>query len=124
VLGRGSAAAVKLVLPFVEGLLVEREKILDYLLNPDHRYGASKARFFSAFGFRRDDWEVLRDALCEHGRRWEVKLMTETGFGVRYEVHGELETPAGRRPVICTVWQSDAGKTAPRLITAHPSEAS
>jgi hypothetical protein len=32
--------------------LVEREKILDYL--PDHRYRASKACFFGAFGFRRE----------------------------------------------------------------------
>jgi hypothetical protein len=84
------------MLPARELLLVEREKILDYLLNLDHRYGASKARFFGAFGFRRDAWEVLRDALCEHGRR----------------------------PPICTVWQLDANQTAPRLITAYPSEAS
>jgi hypothetical protein len=40
------------ILPARERLLVEREKIVDYLLNPDHRYGASKARFFGAFGFR------------------------------------------------------------------------
>ena len=50
--------------------------------------------------------------------------MTETGFGPRYEVHGELETPDGRRPLICTVWQLNADQTAPRLITAYPSEAS
>ncbi len=81
-----------MILPAREWLLVEREKILDYLLNLDHRYGASKARFFGAFGFRRDAWEVLRDALCEHGRRWEVK--------------------------------KDADQTAPRLITAYPSEES
>jgi hypothetical protein len=37
---------------------------------------------------------------------------------------GELETPNGRRPPICTVWQLDADQTAPRLITAYPSEAS
>jgi hypothetical protein len=45
--------------------LVAREKILDCL--PDHLYGASKARFFGAFGFRREVCEVLLDELCEHG---------------------------------------------------------
>lgn len=105
-------------------MLVEREKIVDYLLNPDHRYGASKARFFGAFGFRRESWEMLRDALCEHGRRCEVKIMTETGFGPRYEVHGELSTPDGRRPRVCTVWQLEPDQAAPRLITAYPSEES
>lgn len=113
-----------MILPAQERLLVEREKIVDYLLNLDHRYGASKARFFSSFGFRRDAWEVLRDALCEHGRRWEIKRVTETGFGPRYEVEGELETPDGRRPRICTVWQLDTSQSAPRLITAYPSEMS
>jgi hypothetical protein len=112
------------ILPGPERLPVEREKIVDYLLNPNHRYSASKARFFGAFGLRREDWEVLRDALCEHGRRWELTIMTETGFGPRHEVHGELETPDGRRPLICTVWRLDAAQTAPRLITAYPSEAS
>ena len=34
-------------LPEAEFALVEREKVLGYLLNRAHRYGASKARFFS-----------------------------------------------------------------------------
>lgn len=67
---------------------------------------------------------MLRDALCEHGRRCEVKIMAETGFGPRYEVHGELGTPDGRRPRVCTVWQLDADQASPRLITAYPSEES
>jgi hypothetical protein len=33
-------------LPQADKLIVEREKIADYLLNPLHRYGAGKARFF------------------------------------------------------------------------------
>ena len=41
-------------LPAANKLVVEREKIADYLLNPAHRYGASKARFFAHFGFF--DW--------------------------------------------------------------------
>jgi hypothetical protein len=68
-----------------------------------NRCGASKARFFGAFGFRREAREVLQDALCEHGRRWEVMIMTETAFDPRYEVRGELETPDSGRPLICTV---------------------
>lgn len=46
-------------LPRVDALVVEREKIVDYLLNPAHRYEASKARFFTAFGFRTKEWETL-----------------------------------------------------------------
>ena len=50
-------------LPNADKAVVEREKIVDYLLNPGHRYGASKARFFAQFGFRPESWEVLAAAL-------------------------------------------------------------
>jgi hypothetical protein len=33
-------------------LVIERDNTSDYLLNPLHRFGASKARFFTHFGFR------------------------------------------------------------------------
>lgn len=40
-----------MMLPCADALIVERDKITDYLLNPAHRYGASKARFFAALAF-------------------------------------------------------------------------
>jgi hypothetical protein len=40
-------------LPNADKLVIEREKIVDYLLNPTHRFGGSKARFFDRFGFDR-----------------------------------------------------------------------
>jgi hypothetical protein len=110
-------------LPNPGGLVVEREKVFDYLLNPAHRYGASKARFFARFGFRPEEWERLADALREHGRAHRVVERRETGFGPRYTVEGELNTPSGRRPHVRTVWQLDEGAVAPRLISAYPSEA-
>lgn len=110
-------------LPNPDKLVVERAKIVDYLLNPAHRYGASKARFFSEFGFRLEEWDRLAEALREHGRTHEVARETETGFGPRYAVEGELKTPTGRRPRVRTVWQLDQGAVAPRLISAYPVEA-
>ena len=109
-------------LPNPDKLVVEREKITDYLLNPGHRYGASKARFFAEFGFRIEQWEQLAEALREHGRRHEVARLREPGFGPRYTVEGELNTPGGGRPHVRSVWQMDEGAIAPRLITAYPLE--
>lgn len=109
-------------LPNPDKLVVEREKILDYLLNSAHRYGASKARFFTGFGFRLEEWERLAEALREHGRTQEVQVR-ETGFGPRYAVEGNMNTPSGRRPRVRTVWQMDQGAVAPRLISAYPLEA-
>ena len=92
------------------------------MLNQKHRFGASKARFFGHFGFRREKWEDLAAALRKHGRQNEVTKVRETGFDPRYEVEGELTTPDGRRSRVRTVWQVDAGEIAPRLITAYPLE--
>src|SRR5437870_2684502 len=109
-------------LPNADLAIVEQAKVCDYLLNSQHRFGASKARFFAAFGFTLDVWERLAVALKVHGAENEVTKVKDTGFGPRYEVEGELATPDGRRPRLRTVWQVDEGQNAPRLITAHPLE--
>ena len=109
-------------LPNIEHLVVEEEKIVDYLLNSTHRYGASKARFFVSFGFNAAAWEILAERLREHGQQHKVTKVTQTVFGPRYEVEGVLHTPDRRRPHVRTVWQLDKGQIAPRLITAYPTE--
>ena len=110
-------------LPNFDQAIVEREKIADYLLNASHRYGASKAQFFTHFGFRLEAWEQLADALLKHGQVNELRRTRETAFGPRYEVEGELNCPNGRCPQVRTVCQLDRGEVAPRLITAYPAEA-
>jgi hypothetical protein len=85
-------------MPHANLAIVEQAKIVDYLLNPTHRYGASKARFFGQFGFRSAAWEMLAVALREHGQQNEVTKLKQTGFGPRYEVEGELTAPDGRHP--------------------------
>jgi hypothetical protein len=54
-------------LPCLNELIVEREKIIDYLLNLSHRYGATKARFFMGLGFNADAWNTLADACANTG---------------------------------------------------------
>jgi uncharacterized protein DUF6883 len=109
-------------LPSAEQLVVEREKIVGYLLNATHRYGASKARFFGELGFRLENWELLALALRKHGAGHEVAKTKQTQFGQRYEVDGPVSTPDGKSAQVRTVWQLDRGELAPRLITAYPLE--
>ena len=109
-------------LPNANVAVVEREKITEYLLNVEHRHGASKARFFAEFGFRLQKWETLADSLREHGRAYEVARTRQTFWGPRFELDGELTVPDGRAPRVCTGWQLDDGEIAPRLITAYPLE--
>lgn len=60
-------------------LIVERDKISEYLLNPLHRYGAAQERFFTAFGFRAETWQILAEALREHGRTHDIVRAHEIG---------------------------------------------
>jgi hypothetical protein len=109
-------------LPNAHLAVVEQAKVCEYLLNPAHRFGASKARFFGEFGFRLANWEVLAVALKKHGAENEIVKEKETGFGPRYEVEGKLQTPDGRQPLVRSVWQVERGERVPRLITAYPME--
>jgi hypothetical protein len=49
-------------IPNALSAVVEREKVVDYLLDRAHRYGASKAEFFVKYGFRLDQWDALKAA--------------------------------------------------------------
>ena len=108
-------------LPNANRALVDRRKIADYLLCPSHPDGGTKARFFFRFGFRREEWRTLADALREHAKENPVTETVESSYGKRYTVSGPLSCPDGRRPFIETVWIVEAGLDIPRLITAYPT---
>ena len=101
--------------------IVQRSKIVEYLLNESHVDGAPKADFFLRFGFVKDDWKSLAKALKRHGATGQVTKTITSSYGTRYCVDGLLETPDGRNPVVRTVWIIEIGGTTPRLITAHPA---
>ena len=107
-------------LPNAEQARVDRAKVVDYLLSTEHREGGPKAGFFLRFGFTREHWEDLMDALRLHAARHEVVRVVPTEHGVRYVLDGILETPDGRNPIVRTVWQIDSGDDLPRLISAYP----
>jgi hypothetical protein len=92
-------------LPNADQIVVEREKIVGYVLNTSHPYGSGKAGFFTRFGFQAQHWEQLAQALRHHGQSYEVKRAHETGFGPRYQVDGRLKAPDGRSPLVRSIWR-------------------
>lgn len=107
-------------LPNGEMAIVERGKIVDYLLEVNVPKDKNKVGFFSHFGFRPDRWEEFAAALKAHGAAYEVIDIRETDQDVRYGVVGPIETPDGRNPRVKTAWQIMRGDTIPRFLTAHP----
>jgi len=109
-------------LPNAHLAIVERKKIVDYLLNPAHPDNGGKASFFMALGFRREDWEMLADALRQVALTSTVTQHMETVHGKKYIIDGVIETPIGKTPMVRTVWIIDQGFDVPRLVTAYPHE--
>ena len=101
--------------------VVEREKITEYLLNPEHPDNGGKAAFFVALGFSRVDWHRLADALRKFALMADVTKSMETVHGKKYIVDGEIENPSGKSAWVRTIWIIDAGSDFPRLVTAYPS---
>ncbi|MDI1313018.1 DUF6883 domain-containing protein [Prosthecobacter sp.] len=107
-------------LPQADALLVEQTKVQDYLLNLSHKEGGPKAKFFLNRGFRLDAWELMAQALRQHGMTQPVTETSETRFGRKFTVECQILTPDGRNPCILTAWIVE-GKRPPRLVTAHPN---
>ena len=107
-------------LPRAEEATVPRNKVEDYLLNLGHPIGGGKARFFLRFGFRREERNVLAEALRKHARENHVAHSSSDADGVTYLLEGPLETPSGRTPRVRTVWLVETGELAPRFISGYP----
>lgn len=107
-------------LPNAHCAFVEESKIREYLLNPDHEQGGTKAKFFRERGFLLPDWEALSDALKQHGQERPVTRVTSDEYGTRYQVDCGMKTPKASEPCVRTVWQLVHDDDCPRLLTAHP----
>ncbi len=108
-------------LPNADEVLVERDKITGYLLNQGHPDNGGKARFFASLGFQSERWQELAHALkVLAGRESSVVKRSESAFGKKFVVDGNLEAPGGKALMVRTVWIVDRGGSAPRLVTAYP----
>ena len=107
-------------IPQPHALIVEESKVVAYLLNPQHKEGASKAKFFRKRGFSPAEWQKFAKALRTHGATREVTATEQTPFGRKYIVECAIATPDKRNPCVLTVW-IQKGKLPPRLVTAHPN---
>ena len=107
-------------LPNTDKLVVEREKIADYLLNPAHPDNGGKAEFFGKLGFRREDWETLATALRALAQTAEVAGSAASPHGRKYVIVGRIESPGGKAARVQTIWIVDKGLDVARLVTAYP----
>lgn len=109
-------------LPAAERAFVDPAKVRDYLLNPHHLVGASKARFFAALGFTRRRWAVLYQALRAHATDGDAEAGQPSLRGQNYTVRATIVGPTGREAYLLCVWIVLKNENFPRLVTAFPGE--
>jgi hypothetical protein len=101
---------------------ISETKVLGYLLNPGHPDGASKAAFFTAMGYRKAEWRVLRQSLAAVALTGRIRAVAATDHGVKYIIEGDVNVPRGDAATIRTIWIIDTDTDVPRLVTAYPVE--
>ena len=100
--------------------VVPPRKLTEYLLNPAHPQGRTKAAFFLAHGFALEEPERLAEALIAQART-APEMSRRPGLrGTKLAFTGPLETPSGKRPWVVSVWYLEEGSDTARLVTAYP----
>jgi hypothetical protein len=107
-------------MPNWEHAFVEPAKVRDYLLDPAHRDGASKARYFMRLGYRREAWAELQNDLVTQLSPLDVDAVQRRQDGVLYVIVGRLAGPHGSGTIL-SVWMLERDEERPRLVTAYPS---
>ena len=102
--------------------VVERQKVIDYLLNAAHPDNSGKARFFGSLGFSIDEPERFMAALRAHAQNGRVVESAHSAHGEKYVVEGSLSahTEESGQRLVRTIWIIDRSREAPRLVTAYP----
>lgn len=108
-------------LPMADALIVEEQKVTDYLLALDHAVGGPKAKYFRNRGFTSEAWLAMADALRQHGATQPITKTSINKHGQKFEVQCQIITPDGKNPCILTAWIQEGGKP-PRLVTAYPND--
>jgi hypothetical protein len=99
------------------------EKVRDYLLNPEHPDGGSKAAWFQSLGYARDRWEELASDVLALAAPCDQFATVRTPYGVKNFMKGRIGRESHRTAGVLAVWIVEGGRP-PRLVTAYPDEES
>lgn len=103
-------------LPSGEAAIVDRQKLVDYCLNPEHPRGKHKARVFAtALGFTAENADQLRALLLAAAATEDAQPAASDRYGDRYVVDSDMNGPNDANAIVRSLWIIRRGETAPRL---------
>jgi hypothetical protein len=106
-------------IPNHESAVVDRRKVVEYLLNAAHPENGGKAAFFASLDFTVADVEDPIFALRTLASG-EVAIHSASQHGDKYVIDGALTSRSGKSGAIRTIWITDRDGRVPRLVTAYP----
>ena len=107
-------------LPNAGQVIVDKEKIINYLLNEAHPDNGGKATFFHEPGFDREEWSRFSSVFTILAGTTRITKIVESSHGSKYILDGRIEGPGGKAAFVRTIWILDRNGAVPRLVTAYP----
>ncbi|HWA21080.1 MAG TPA: hypothetical protein VG735_01635 [Caulobacterales bacterium] len=105
-------------IPKAEVAVIDRRKIANYVLDPDHRLGRHKARVFAAaLGLTKERAGLLVEALRGAIRDEDAVLRRQDAHGAHYAVEF-IMTVGDRRATVRSLWTIRTHENFPRFVTA------
>gem|GEM_PF-527280 len=105
-----------------EEVNVQAAKIVDYLLNPDHKDNKGKAKFFAEhLGITKSDSTYLHGQLVDALGYVTYENMRIDDYGVRFTANLPVTGKNGKTATIKTGWIVRPGERA-SFVTAYPGE--
>ena len=106
-------------LPSDSILEIESKKIQNYLLNPDHPDGKSKAGFFLLNGITVENPSLLENLLKAQAMNEEVAKELATPFGKKFIFESAIEFPNRKTHHIRSVWIKNRNENVIKFVTAY-----
>jgi len=102
--------------------IIAPDKLIDYILNPNHYEGSSKAKFLSELGYDQSNWQVLEKDLREQFLSLDTIPGKSSSYGDKFEIIGDIIGPNGKRRKIKSIWMIRKGEKVARFVTLIPEK--
>lgn len=106
-------------LPHYDRAIVQREKLYDYVLNPDHPLGKHKARVFkSLLAIERGNAEVLADVIKGSLFRAAAIQGASNQYGESWKTYHDILGVNGKSAIVTVSWIfATTEPEVPRFVT-------
>lgn len=106
-------------LPNGEKVIIDEDKLIEYVLSPTHRKGRHHAELFERLlGIDQGRWWMLYSALRRAAADGVAVPGRPSPHGRKYEIRFQMTGPRGDRTIL-SAWMIRTGEDRPRLVTAY-----